>query len=137
MSVALSLKNKGKVMFCIIPEDMLMRIFAENKSENDLLAWMTNVDKLTKVKLNQVLMHIGAISMQQTIFNFEGLAQDKRVGLDINLKCKEGKEYYANTSIIVVGFLLIRHSIELYYHMKQSKLLKKPSWSCDCCGRTI
>ena len=79
---------------------------------------MTNVDKLMKVKLNQVLMHLGALAMQQTGLNFEGDLQDSRVGLDINKVCKAKNDYFAITSEVVVGILLIRHSIELYYFMK-------------------
>ena len=105
-------------MFSIIPEDMLMRMFLENKCENDLLAWMTNVDKLTKVKLNQVLMHLGALALQQTGMNFEGDAQDSLVGLNINKACKAKNEYFAYTSEVVVSILFLRHSIELYFFMK-------------------
>ena len=70
-SCALGLKGKGKVAYCIIPEDMLMRMYSENKVKHDLLDWIMNMDKLVKVKLNQILMHIAALTIQQTAFNLE------------------------------------------------------------------
>ena len=49
-----------------------MRTYYDNKVTYDLLAWMANVPKLTKVKTNQILMHLSAIIMEYTVLNFEG-----------------------------------------------------------------
>ena len=49
-----------------------MRTYYDNKVTYDLLAWMADVPKLAKVKSNQILMHLSAIIMEQTPFNFEG-----------------------------------------------------------------
>lgn len=117
-SCALGLKIKGKVAYCIIPEDMLMRMYSENKVKHDLLDWIMNMDKLVKVKLNQILMHIAALTMQQTGYDFEGQGQDLRVGLDINKVCKANNKYFKVVSEVIVAILLSRHIIELILYQR-------------------
>lgn len=70
--VTLSLRNKGTVVFSIIPQDMLIRVFYENQVSYDLLSWVTNTDKFTKVKCNQILMHFASLVLQFTPYKFEG-----------------------------------------------------------------
>ena len=83
-SMTLSLKNQGCLAYSIIPRDLLLRTYYDNKIAYDLLAWIADVPKLTKVKTNQILMHVSALIMENTPLNFEGKLQDDRVGLDIN-----------------------------------------------------
>lgn len=83
-SMTLSLKNKGTLVYSIIPRDLLMRTYYDNKVTYDLLAWMADLPKLSKVKSNQILMHLSALILEQTPLSFEGQFQDDRVGLDIN-----------------------------------------------------
>lgn len=49
-----------------------MRTYYDNKVTYDLLAWMADVPKLTKVKTNQILMHLSALIMENTLLSFEG-----------------------------------------------------------------
>ena len=87
---------------------MLIRMFYENQKSYDLLSWVTNVDKFTKVKCNQILMHFGSLCMQQTAYKFEGETQDIRLGLMINQKCIAGRSHYESTAAILVSMLLLR-----------------------------
>ena len=60
------------MVYSIIPRDLLMRTYYDNKVTYDLLAWMADVPKLTKVKTNQILMHLSALIMENTLLSFEG-----------------------------------------------------------------
>lgn len=55
------MKNKGKLKFSIMPEDMLIRTFNENSNVYDLLGWMMKSPLVPKLKMNQILVHLGAL----------------------------------------------------------------------------
>ena len=87
---------------------MLIRLFYKVKVSYDLLSWITNIDKFTKVKYNQILMHLASLFMQMTTYSFEGQLQDTRLGLPINEACLKNHKHYESTAIIVGFILLIR-----------------------------
>ena len=57
----LNMKNKGCLKYSLIPEDLLIRTFNENKNVYDILNWMMVSPLVPKLKMNQILIHLGAL----------------------------------------------------------------------------
>ena len=64
MTATLNIKNKGKLKYSVIPEDMLIRTFNATKVRHDLLGWMMTGPLFPKIKMNQILLHMGALLLQ-------------------------------------------------------------------------
>ena len=117
----ISIKNLGKLVFSIIPEDLLLRTYYETKTENDLLNYMFDGEQFKKMKLTQVLFHVSILMLQTTSWNSTSKYLDDRIGLNINETCLATNKMTPGVLEGMISFLLVRQLVELVLYMLQEK----------------
>lgn len=134
-SLLVNIKNRGSLMFSVIPQDMLLRTYYETKTSSDLLNWMFGNEQFQKMKLNQTMFHLSILLLQGTHWKSSSIDLDARIGLDINKECMAKHKLYDGVLEATIIALLVRQMSELILYVLQLK--KYINWRRQVtCGGT-